>query len=128
MGKLKKPLSQKNSQKIVKNKDNSAKKDVKRKGHVVKISTPLSRISKKIISKKDKKKLKQEKVLNGILQTRKKFREEKERKKREKTVTLPPINIKTKINSNTIILGNYGRSKATSRFPSITGRANYHSR
>lgn len=73
-----KPKSLKKSSKTV---QVTKKKDVQKKSHAV----PIAKINKKLIKKKDKKQLKHQKALQGVLQTRMKFIEEKQRKKREKT-------------------------------------------
>jgi hypothetical protein len=79
MGKLKKPslkIGNKESQKL------KTKSKIKKKSsHAI----PLAKIHKKLITKKDKKKLKKQKVLDGILTTKKKFAEDRARKKREQT-------------------------------------------
>lgn len=56
----------------------SKKEKVKK---IAKVSTPISRFAanRKIISKKEKLKLKKQKVLDGIKSTKKKFEEEKAR-------------------------------------------------
>ena len=76
MGKVKKTSKVKISSKI----DQSfSKKDKVKKAS--KISTPISKINRKIISKNEKLKNKKQKVLDGIKNTKIKFAEEKARKK-----------------------------------------------
>ncbi|XP_070501910.1 ribosome biogenesis protein SLX9 homolog [Chironomus tepperi] len=84
MGKIKKTKTSKKSSNL----DQSFSKKDKVKKVAKKISTPISRISKKIISKKEKLKIKKQKVLDGIKNTKIKFAEEKARKKREKTAII----------------------------------------
>lgn len=73
-----KPKSLKKTNKTV---QVSKKKDIQKKSHAV----PIAKINRKIIKKKDKKQIKHQKALQGVLQTQMKFVEEKQRKKREKT-------------------------------------------
>lgn len=76
MGKIKKINTAKKSVKL----DQSfTKKDKVKK--IVKVSTPISCINRKIICKKEKLKIKKQKVLDGIKSTKMKFAEEKARKK-----------------------------------------------
>jgi hypothetical protein len=82
MGKIKK--FNKSASAAAKSEQSFSKKEKKRTP-AVKISTPISRINRKIISKKEKQKIKKYKVLEGIKNTKKKFAEEKARIKREKT-------------------------------------------
>ena len=76
MGKIKKINAVKKSSKL--DQSFSKKDKVKR---IAKISTPVSRINRKVISKKEKLKIKKQKVLDGIKNTKTKFAEEKARKK-----------------------------------------------
>ena len=76
MGKIKKNNAVKKSSKL--DQSFSKKDKVKR---IAKISTPVSRINRKVISKKEKLKIKKQKVLDGIKNTKTKFAEEKARKK-----------------------------------------------
>jgi hypothetical protein len=86
MGKVKKISVTKKSSKL----DQSfSKKDKVKKAS--KISTPISRINRKIISKKEKLKNKKQKVLDGIKNTKIKFAEEKARKKVSELKVLAPI-------------------------------------
>lgn len=48
-------------------------------------AVPIAKIQRKLFKKKDKKFLKHQKALHGVLSTQKKFVEEKQRKEREKT-------------------------------------------
>lgn len=74
MGKVK---TKKSVKKQVQKDQSFSKKDRKK---IAKISTPISRINRKLIgSKKEKLKLKKQKVLEGIKNTKKKFDEEKAR-------------------------------------------------
>lgn len=75
MGKIKKSNFFKSGAK----KDSSFAKKVQK---IKTISTPVNRINRKIISKKEKQKLKKQKVLDGIKNTKKKFAEDKAQKKR----------------------------------------------
>jgi hypothetical protein len=76
-----KPKSAKSLNKPTKTVQVSKKKDIQKKSHAV----PIAKINRKLIKKKDKKQLKHQKAISGVLQTQMKFVEEKQRKKREKT-------------------------------------------
>lgn len=81
MGKLKKKIGSTLNLSGTSQKVKDKIKIKKSKSHVV----PLAKIQRKLISKKEKKKIKKQKVMDGINKTRKKFAEEKARMKREKT-------------------------------------------
>lgn len=76
MGKIKKNNAAKKSLKL---NQSFTKKDKVKK--IAKLSTPISKINRKIISKKEKLKIKKQKVLDGIKNTKIKFADEKARKK-----------------------------------------------
>ena len=80
MGKIKKAISFKSPSKK-KEKTEKVKGKKLGKTHAVQIA----KINRKLICKKDKKKAKKQKVLDGIMQTKKKFAEEKATKRRQKT-------------------------------------------
>ena len=80
MGKIKKAISFKSPSKK-KEKTEKTKGKKLGKTHAVQIA----KINRKLICKKDKKKAKKQKVLDGIMQTKKKFAEEKATKRRQKT-------------------------------------------
>lgn len=83
MGKIKKAISFKSpssKKESVTEKAKGKKIGKNSKTHAVQIA----KINRKLICKKDKKKAKKQKVLDGIMQTKKKFAEEKATKRRQK--------------------------------------------
>lgn len=84
MGKIKKAISFKSPSS--KKEKSTEKSKVKKLGKNTKThAVQIAKINRKLICKKDKKKAKKQKVLDGIMQTKKKFAEEKATKRRQKT-------------------------------------------
>lgn len=84
MGKIKKAISFKNpalKKESLIEKEKEKKSGKNTKSHAVQIA----KINRKLICKKDRKKVKKQKILDGIINTKKKFAEEKAKKKRQKT-------------------------------------------